>query len=289
MVHGGGPCISRKTKELDSLPACGAGREATSRLQRFGRVCIAKQRKLEDYWRHLSATAAGVREVLADAAEQKIRDRVDETLGRAKNKRTEGRLKLAARYTQRMWRSKKAYAFNDDNVRVMKRGGRVYSSSRSSSRGRRQHSNAAKSQQQRCSRVARYFKRMATPRRSPATAFARPRFPPERRRDPVADGISTWQPRRRRDPVSTPTPRKSAENGARAAPKTGSANMGRDRNPREHRTPTRPEVASTVRAGTRKRSSRRPTARSSMRRPARRSSSRRASASCSWAARSSTR
>mmetsp|Transcript_36274 Transcript_36274/g.112244 ORF Transcript_36274/g.112244 Transcript_36274/m.112244 type:complete len:848 (+) Transcript_36274:242-2785(+) len=126
MVHGGGPCISRKTKELDSLPACGAGREATSRLQRFGRVCIAKQRKLEDYWRHLSATAAGVREVLADAAEQKIRDRVDETLGRAKNKRTEGRLKLAARYTQRMWRSKKAYAFNDDNVRVMKHAQEIF-------------------------------------------------------------------------------------------------------------------------------------------------------------------
>ena len=46
-----------------------------------------------------------------------IRDRVDRTLGAARNKRTEGRLRLAARYTQRMWRSKRAYAFNDENAR----------------------------------------------------------------------------------------------------------------------------------------------------------------------------
>ena len=116
-VHGGGPCISRKTKEITSPPACGPGQEAVSRLQRFGRMCISKQRRIARFWNHLSGTAAGVREVLADAAERRIRDRVDRTLGAARNKRTEGRLRLAARYTQRMWRSKRAYAFNDENAR----------------------------------------------------------------------------------------------------------------------------------------------------------------------------
>ena len=113
-----GPCISRKTKEITSPPACGPGQEAVSRLQRFGRMCISKQRRIARFWNHLSGTAAGVREVLADAAERRIRDRVDRTLGAARNKRTEGRLRLAARYTQRMWRSKRAYAFNDENARA---------------------------------------------------------------------------------------------------------------------------------------------------------------------------
>ena len=113
-----GPCISRKTKEITSPPACGPGQEAVSRLQRFGRMCISKQRRIAKFWNHLSGTAAGVREVLADAAERRIRDRVDRTLGAARNKRTEGRLRLAARYTQRMWRSKRAYAFNDENARA---------------------------------------------------------------------------------------------------------------------------------------------------------------------------
>ena len=45
-VHGGGPCISRKTKEITSPPACGPGQEAVSRLQRFGRMCISKQRRI---------------------------------------------------------------------------------------------------------------------------------------------------------------------------------------------------------------------------------------------------
>ena len=112
-----GPCISRKTKEITSPPACGPGQEAVSRLQRFGRMCISKQQRIAKFWHHLSGTAAGVREVLADAAERRIRDRVDRTLGAARNKRTEGRLRLAARYTQRMWRSKRAYAFNDENAR----------------------------------------------------------------------------------------------------------------------------------------------------------------------------
>jgi len=80
-------------------------------------MCISKQRRIAKFWHHLSGTAAGVREVLADAAERRIRDRVDRTLGAARNKRTEGRLRLAARYTQRMWRSKRAYAFNDENAR----------------------------------------------------------------------------------------------------------------------------------------------------------------------------
>ena len=96
-----GPCISRKTKEITSPPACGPGQEAVSRLQRFGRMCISKQQRIAKFWNHLSGTAAGVREVLADAAERRIRDRVDRTLGAARNKRTEGRLRLAARYTQR--------------------------------------------------------------------------------------------------------------------------------------------------------------------------------------------
>ena len=113
-----GPCISRKTKEITSPPACGPGQEAVSRLQRFGRMCISKQQRIAKFWNHLSGTAAGVREVLADAAERRIRDRVDRTLGAARNKRTEGRLRLAARYTQRMWRSKLAYAFNDENART---------------------------------------------------------------------------------------------------------------------------------------------------------------------------
>jgi len=126
MVHGGGPCISRKTKEITSVPACGAGQEAISRLQRFGRVCISKQKRIAKFWHHLSGTAAGVREVLADAAERRIRDRVDRTLGAARNKRTEGRLRLAARYTQRMWRSKRAYAFNDENVKVMKHAQEIF-------------------------------------------------------------------------------------------------------------------------------------------------------------------
>ena len=112
-----GPCISRKTKEITSPPACGPGQEAVSRLQRFGRMCISKQQRIAKFWNHLSGTAAGVREVLADAAERRIRDRVDRMLGAARNKRTEGRLRLAARYTQRMWRSKRAYAFNDENAR----------------------------------------------------------------------------------------------------------------------------------------------------------------------------
>ena len=125
-VHGGGPCISRKTKEITSPPACGPGQEAVSRLQRFGRMCISKQQRIAKFWNHLSGTAAGVREVLADAAERRIRDRVDRTLGAARNKRTEGRLRLAARYTQRMWRSKRAYAFNDENVKVMKHAQEIF-------------------------------------------------------------------------------------------------------------------------------------------------------------------
>ena len=97
-----------------------------SRLQRFGRMCISKQQRIAKFWNHLSGTAAGVREVLADAAERRIRDRVDRTLGAARNKRTEGRLRLAARYTQRMWRSKRAYAFNDENVKVMKHAQEIF-------------------------------------------------------------------------------------------------------------------------------------------------------------------
>ena len=121
-----GPCISRKTKEITSPPACGPGQEAVSRGQRFGRMCISKQQRIAKFWNHLSGTAAGVREVLADAAERRIRDRVDRTLGAARNKRTEGRLRLAARYTQRMWRSKRAYAFNDENVKVMKHAQEIF-------------------------------------------------------------------------------------------------------------------------------------------------------------------
>ena len=70
-----GPCISRKTKEITSPPACGPGQEAVSRLQRFGRMCISKQRRIAKFWHHLSGTARRcAREVLADAAERRIRD-----------------------------------------------------------------------------------------------------------------------------------------------------------------------------------------------------------------------
>ena len=126
MVHGGGPCITRKNKDILSLPACGTGMEAVSRLQRFARVVNAKQEKIAKYWKHLSRTAPGVREVLADFEEQRIKDRVDRVIKAAKNERTSDRLHTATRYTQRMWRSKKAYAFNDDNVRVMKHAQEIF-------------------------------------------------------------------------------------------------------------------------------------------------------------------
>jgi len=126
MVHGGGPCISRKTKDILSQPACGSGAEAVSRLQRFARGAVAKADRCEKYWKALSRTAPGVREVLADYEQHRIRSRVDRVIKAAKVERTSARLALATRYTQRMWRSKKAYAFNDDNVRVMKHAQEIF-------------------------------------------------------------------------------------------------------------------------------------------------------------------
>lgn len=126
MVHGGGPCISRKSKDITSAPTCGTGMEAVSRLQRFGRMVLAKQERLDLYWKHLSRTAPGVREVLALWEERKLRERAEATIKASKTERTKSRLQLAARYTQRTWRAKKQYAFNDDNVRVQKHAQEIF-------------------------------------------------------------------------------------------------------------------------------------------------------------------
>lgn len=126
MVHGGGPCISRKSKDIMSQPSCGTGMEAVSRLQRFGRMVLGKQERLDLYWKHLSRTAPGVREVLALWEERKLRERAEATIKASKTERTKSRLQLAARYTQRTWRAKKQYAFNDDNVRVQKHAQEIF-------------------------------------------------------------------------------------------------------------------------------------------------------------------
>eukprot|EP00635_Sarcinochrysidales_sp_CCMP3193_P000343 CAMPEP_0118917576 /NCGR_PEP_ID=MMETSP1166-20130328/17404_1 /TAXON_ID=1104430 /ORGANISM="Chrysoreinhardia sp, Strain CCMP3193" /LENGTH=968 /DNA_ID=CAMNT_0006857767 /DNA_START=53 /DNA_END=2959 /DNA_ORIENTATION=+ len=126
MVHGGGPCISRKQKDITSAPACGTNAEARSRLQRFGRVCVAKNRRLARYWQHLSKTAPGVREVLLEYEEKRLKKRAEEAISASKSERTKSRLRDAARYTQRTWRAKKQYAFNDDNVRVQKHAQEVF-------------------------------------------------------------------------------------------------------------------------------------------------------------------
>ena len=126
MVHGGGPCISRKYKDITSAPACGTNAEARSRLQRFGRVCVAKNRRLHLYWQHLSKTAPGVREVLFEFEEKRLKKRADDAIAASKSERTKSRLRDAARYTQRSWRAKKQYAFNDDNVRVQKHAQEVF-------------------------------------------------------------------------------------------------------------------------------------------------------------------
>jgi len=126
MVHGGGPCISRKNKDILSPPSCGTGMEAVSRLQRFGRMVIAKQDRIDRYWKHLSQTAAGVREVLVEFEANRLKDRAKKAIQASRNERTKSRLQLAARYTQRAWRAKKQYAFNDDNVRVQKHAQEVF-------------------------------------------------------------------------------------------------------------------------------------------------------------------
>ncbi|KAJ1452346.1 hypothetical protein M885DRAFT_527216 [Pelagophyceae sp. CCMP2097] len=126
LCHGGGPCISRKTKDMLSPSACGAGMEARSRLQRFGRGCVAKNQKLALYWRALSRTAPGVREVLVNFAERGARESAERAIRSARNVRTSSRLFTAARYTQRSWRSKKSYAFNDEHVRVMKHAQEIF-------------------------------------------------------------------------------------------------------------------------------------------------------------------
>uniref|UniRef100_A0A7S3JQL3 PX domain-containing protein n=1 Tax=Aureoumbra lagunensis TaxID=44058 RepID=A0A7S3JQL3_9STRA len=128
MVHGGGPCISRKSKEINSAPACGSGAEARSRLQRFGRMCVAKNQKNERYWKHLSHTAPGVRAVLLEYEQDRLKKRATKSIQASKDERTKSRLKDAARYTQRTWRNKKQYAFNDDNVRVQKHAQEVFAS-----------------------------------------------------------------------------------------------------------------------------------------------------------------
>lgn len=126
MVHGGGPCISRKHKDILSPPACGTGMEAVSRIQRFGRMVLAKLERLDRYWRHLSRTAPGVREVLADYEKLRLENRANSAIATSKAMRTASRLQLAARYTQRSWRAKRQYAFNDDNVRVQKHAQEVF-------------------------------------------------------------------------------------------------------------------------------------------------------------------
>ncbi|KAJ8604793.1 hypothetical protein CTAYLR_001064 [Chrysophaeum taylorii] len=126
MVHGGGPCISRKNKDILSAPACGSGMEAVSRIQRFGRMVLAKNDRFDRYWKHLSRTAPGVREVLLEFEEKRRQDLAERQIKNSKSERTKSRLRDAARYTQRAWRAKKQYAFNDDNVRVQKHAQEVF-------------------------------------------------------------------------------------------------------------------------------------------------------------------
>ena len=71
LVHGGGPCISRKNKEIDSPRQCGY-MEAVFRMQCFGRMVIAKFERNELYWRNLSRNASEVRRVLAQDQLEKI-------------------------------------------------------------------------------------------------------------------------------------------------------------------------------------------------------------------------
>lgn len=60
--------------------------------------------------------------MLADFAGAAQRAAAERAIRAARNARTASRLAAAARYTQRNWRAKKSYAFNDENVRRGPRG-----------------------------------------------------------------------------------------------------------------------------------------------------------------------
>jgi len=108
MVHGGGPCISRKNKEIDSPMRCGY-MEAVFRMQCFGRMVIAKQKRDDLYWKNLSRNAKEVRRVLAQAQLEKIEADAKASILEAQEKRQDNKLSDACQFTQRVWRSKKTY------------------------------------------------------------------------------------------------------------------------------------------------------------------------------------
>ena len=106
LVHGGGPCISRKNKEIDSPRQCGY-MEAVFRMQCFGRMVIAKFERNELYWRNLSRNASEVRRVLAQDQLEKIEAEAKTSIQSAQETRQSNKLEMACLFTQRNWRQKK--------------------------------------------------------------------------------------------------------------------------------------------------------------------------------------
>lgn len=111
-VHGGGPWINRKEKDIYKSRAYGSGLHSVIIVQSFLRMAIAIFRFRRRYFRHLSTQAEGVRLVLFETLKEQIDEETEQRLEDSQKEREAKYLEEAMLFTQREWRKKKDIAYS---------------------------------------------------------------------------------------------------------------------------------------------------------------------------------
>lgn len=118
-VHGGGPWISRRDKDIYSRRAIGTV-QSVIKLQSFIRMALAHRKFLRHEEKTLSSMFEGVRLVLYEAMEDKIREDAMRQIETSKKTRRDTYLSDAASFTQNMWRSKKQVDLGNTSLAATK-------------------------------------------------------------------------------------------------------------------------------------------------------------------------
>mmetsp|Transcript_34227 Transcript_34227/g.79068 ORF Transcript_34227/g.79068 Transcript_34227/m.79068 type:complete len:903 (-) Transcript_34227:177-2885(-) len=144
-VHGGGPWISSKDKEIDDklreMPlisksefggvagfrcVVGTGLEAIIRLQSFMRMAMCLIKKMKNHTDKLSHEAEGVREVLYRYKEKCIEDDTHAYIRKEEERRAMGYLEAASNFTQKTWRAKKQIAVGGKALEAIKEAQEIF-------------------------------------------------------------------------------------------------------------------------------------------------------------------